>query len=187
MLSTTLLSFRLPSIRNCRESQKKLSMKAVTVALTRELGANSKLSNLLSSSVDIECLEIPCIQFELGPGAADLEKDGFLESFDIITITSPQAASVFIDSWKKAGNPTGFKIVTVGKGTSKPLIENGLIPAFEPSDSTAVTLAAELPETLGKRVLYPSSALADNKLVSGLQSRDFAVLLTSIDQLHKTS
>ena len=104
-----------------------------------------------------------------------------------IVVITVEAASVFIDSWKKAGNPTGFKIVTVGKGTSKPLIENGLIPAFEPSDSTAVTLAAELPETLGKRVLYPSSALADNKLVSGLQSRDFAVLLTSIDQLHKTS
>lgn len=150
-------------------------MQCTTVALTRELGANDKLSKLLEKTPEIKCIEIPCIQFEVGPGAAKLEEEGFMKSFDVITITSPQAAFVFAEGWKKAGKPNDFKVVTVGKGTSKALESHGIESSFEPSDSTAVTLAKELPDGWGKKVLYPSSALADNKLVAGLQDRGFKV------------
>jgi uroporphyrinogen-III synthase len=55
------------------------------------------------------------------------------------------------------------------------LINKGIIPVFEPSDSTAETLALELPSNLGNTVLYPSSAIAENTLEKGLQSRNFKV------------
>lgn len=143
---------------------------SLKVALTREDGANDKVLNLLG---DVDCFEIPCIMFDSGPDSDKLEE--FVSTVDTIAITSPYAASVFLKAWRAIGSPQTTKVVTVGKGTSKPLIEAGLIPAFEPSDSTAATLAKEVPLSLGNSVLYPASALADNKLESGLTDRGFKV------------
>ena len=61
------------------------------VALTRELGNNEKLRAILRGK-NIECVEIPCIEF--GPGK-DLHKlgDAMLQC-DVIVLSSPQAANV---------------------------------------------------------------------------------------------
>mmetsp|Transcript_9801 Transcript_9801/g.13414 ORF Transcript_9801/g.13414 Transcript_9801/m.13414 type:complete len:227 (-) Transcript_9801:37-717(-) len=130
--------------------------------------------NILSSGNNdrLQLIEIPCIAFDIGPDIDKLSTQMGLN--DLIIITSPQAAGVFIDSWSSIGKPP-VKIVSVGKGTSKPLEAVGLIPVFEPSDATGETLAEELPESLGKTILYPSSSLADNKLTDILTSRGFQV------------
>jgi uroporphyrinogen-III synthase len=154
------------------------------IALTREAGANDKLAQLLSSQgrqgpAQWECVEIPCIAF--GPGNDTAQLPASLSACDSVVLTSPQAAGVFLDAWLAAGRPD-VRLATVGKGTSKPLIAAGLQPAFEPSDSTAETLAAELPVALGPRILYPSSAIAENTLVKGLEARGFSVTrLSSYD------
>ena len=127
---------------------------------------------ILSSNSKLKLIELPCIAFGTGP---DIDKlCEYMTSRDLIIITSPQAASVFIDQWLKNKKPD-VKIVSVGKGTSKPLEAVGLFPVFEPSDATGETLAEELPTTLGNSVLYPSSSLADNKLTDILSSRGFKV------------
>ena len=141
----------------------------VKIALTRELGMNNQLKDLLS---DFQCIELPCVGFAPGPDTDSLPKE--LLKYDIIVITSPQAAEVFLNAWNIAGKPN-VKIVTVGKGTSKPLILEGLIPVFEPSQATAETLAAELSLDLGTSVLYPSSSLAENTLQDTLTLRGFTV------------
>ena len=150
------------------------------IALTREAGANDKLAALLAdigtgagAGARWECVEIPCIAF--GPGDDSAALPAALGQSDCVVLTSPQAATVFLDAWRAAGQPQGLRLATVGKGTSKPLLKAGLAPVFEPSDSTAETLAAALPAELGPRVLYPSSAIAENTLVRGLESRGFAV------------
>ena len=140
------------------------------IALTREIGGNDKLSKLLNG---YSVYEIPCIMFAAGEDSAKLPNA--ISNHDVIVITSPQAAKVFLESWIIAGKPTGLNIATVGEGSSRPLIAEGLIPFFEPSDSTAKTLAAEMPDTHGKNVLYPSSAIAENTLVEGLEERGFVV------------
>lgn len=140
-----------------------------TVALTREKGANDKLAALLPG---IQWVEIPCIAFEPGPDVNKLEN--LLTDYDLIVITSPQAASVVLDVWKSKGKPQ-VKVISVGKGTSKPLIKEGITPVFEPSDATGVCLAKELPLELGRSILYPSSSLADNSLVKGLEDKGFKV------------
>ena len=148
----------------------------VKVALTREDGANNKLAKLIgdsSSSSGCEVIELPCIMFADGEDSSKLPNA--LTASDIIVITSPQAASVFLSAWETAGRPAGLKIATVGKGTSSPLINAGITPVFEPSDSTAETLALELPSSLGNSVLYPSSAIAENTLAKGLEQRGFKV------------
>ena len=141
------------------------------IALTREAGANDKLKELLK---DYSCYELPCIMFDVTEEGVKELPSAMLGS-DIIVITSPQAATVFLDSWVKCGRPKNLKIATVGKGSSKQLVEHGIQPSFEPTDSTADALAMELPSDLGKTVLYPSSALAENTLEIGLQKRGFIV------------
>jgi len=140
------------------------------VALTRELGKNDKLKSLLPDSV--ETYELPCIMFDAGRDLNRLQAEMSLH--DIIIITSPQSASIFIEQWQAKGCPV-IQVATVGKGTSKPLLDVGINVIFEPSDSTAVVLAQELPISYGSSVLYPTSNLADNKLQDGLESRDFQV------------
>ena len=140
------------------------------IAVTREFGGNDKLVKLLDG---YSVFEIPCITFASGDDSAKLPNA--ILGHDVIVITSPQAAKVFLESWIIAGRPTGLNIATVGEGSSRPLIAEGLIPFFEPSDSTAKTLAAEMPEIRGKNVLYPSSAIAENTLVEGLEARGFMV------------
>lgn len=141
------------------------------IALTREVGGNDKLAKLLDG---YSVYEIPCIMFASGDDSAKLPQA--MSDHDVIVITSPQAAKVFLESWIIAGRPSGLNIATVGEGSSRPLITEGLIPFFEPSDSTAKTLAAEMPDIHGKKLLYPSSAIAENTLVEGLEERGFTVI-----------
>jgi uroporphyrinogen-III synthase len=89
-------------------------------------------------------------------------------------LSSPQAAKVFVNAWKLLNKPH-VKVVALGVGTSKPLIEENLYPLFEPTEATAECLAATCPTEHGLKVLYPTSQLADNTLVSGLQRRGFKV------------
>jgi len=141
------------------------------VALTRENGANDKLLALLDG---VECVELPCIAFASGEDSDKLPSA--LPEHDLVVITSPQAAGVFLAACEKANlGPGDLTIATVGKGTSKPLKEKGFEPVFEPSDSTAASLAKELPDQWGTRVLYPSSSLAEKKLETGLSERGFTV------------
>ena len=142
------------------------------VALTREEGNNDKMMKILKSNCKLDLIELPCIAFDVGPDVDKLASS--LTVNDLIVITSPQAASVLIDVWQSNGKPD-LKVVSVGKGTSKPLIAVGINPVFEPSDSTGETLATELPTSIGNSVLYPSSSLADNKLTDILSSRGFKV------------
>lgn len=152
-----------------KELRSKMSLQAVKIALTRELGANDALRKLLP---DLNCLELPCIAF--GPGQ-DIDKlNKAIPRHDLIAITSPQAAQVFLTAWNEIERPP-VRVVTVGKGTSKILIPNGIQPVFEPSEFTAETLTRELPLELGRTILYPSSSLAENTLQSGLESRGFVV------------
>lgn len=56
--------------------------------------------------------------------------------FDWITITSPEAAAVFVEAWRAAGEPP-VRIAVVGKGSGQvleALVPGGALdPAFTPS------------------------------------------------------
>jgi hypothetical protein len=142
---------------------------AKTIALTRERFANDKLKSQL---LGLPCYELPCIDFVATVNAQELYN--LLQSHDQIVITSPQSAAVFVSAWTELDKPT-VSVISVGEGTSKPLRDAGIVPVFTPSDSTALTLAKELPFSPGMRVLYPTSSIADGRLVAGLQERGFEV------------
>lgn len=116
------------------------------VALTREKGENEKLKILLEKHSQIRCLELPCIEFRTC-SAASLVKQ-LMPTTDLMIITSPQAASVIIPIWKSLGSPD-VKVISLGVGTSKPLLAAGITPIFQPSQALASVLAQELPTHFG--------------------------------------
>lgn len=162
-------SFRAYGTKNKIASSAKIEDDKVRVAVTREQGENCRLVDLLSG---LHCIEIPCITFA-NTAEADLLPTQLCKHATTI-LTSPQAASVYLQAWQTAGAPA-VQVATVGRGTSLPLLKHGVTPVFEPTQATGEALARELPLTYGPRLLYPSSALADNKIVHDLESRGFEV------------
>lgn len=147
----------------------------IKVALTRETGANEKLRRLLHN---VQCYQIPCIDFSVDFDVEILSE--MVRVNDVVVITSPHSASTFLSVWREMGCPQ-TQVASVGRGTSKPLEDAGLKPFFEPSDATALTLATELPEAFGRRILYPTSSIADGKLQRILTSRGFQVPIDVFD------
>lgn len=117
------------------------------------------------------CYELPLIESRDGPDKARLPGE-LKKEYDWIVITSPEAAKVFLEAWRAAGQPM-HRLATVGKGTKKVFDEApeskfeshpALQVEFVPSKALGTALAAELPfpteETRACNILYPASALA---------------------------
>ena len=174
------------------------SMSTLTVALTREVGKNSKLQKALESSErlkqlfattkddsespSVQALELPCIAHADGPDTDKLPATLSSKRFDYIAITSPEAAKVFASAWKEAGEPQLGVVAAVGKATKDALSSLGIDVGFVPSKATAATLVQELPlsqtaqgEGRSTTLLYPASAKAANTLQDGLEGRGFEV------------
>ncbi|KAJ7533367.1 hypothetical protein O6H91_13G045400 [Diphasiastrum complanatum] len=150
-----------------------------TVVVTRERGKNGKLMKALEAR-GIYSLELPLIEHKLG---TDFERLPLLlneNKFHWIAVTSPEAASVFLQGWKTAGHPK-VKIAVVGSGTREVFEQaeqNGSLDVcFTPSKANAKCLAEELPRgpSNGETVLYPASIKASNEIESGLTVRGFNV------------
>lgn len=75
------------------------------VVLTRESGKNKQLAAALAAN-GIETLELPLVETRAGPDQATLASALRNEQFEWITITSPEAASVFMKAWTQAGSPS---------------------------------------------------------------------------------
>jgi uroporphyrinogen-III synthase len=148
-----------------------LSMTAAgpRVYLTREAGKNGKLQTLLEHR-GVPSVELPCIEFQSLPGAAELPAMLTSGSFGWVVITSPEAASVFLEAWAACGRPA-LRVATVGAASASVLDAAGLPVEFVPSKATAKVLAAELPVDGDAPVLFPCSALARDELANGLTTR----------------
>ena len=104
------------------------------VILTREKGKNDPVKKMLEFQ-GVDCLEMPLVETAQGADVDLLPQLLQEESFDWVCITSPEAASVFVQGWRKAGKPS-VRIGVVGKGTGRILEamkEPDLVPSFTPS------------------------------------------------------
>lgn len=148
-----------------------------SVVVTREQGKNGKLINALNSC-GLSCLELPLIEHRKGPDRDLLPRLLHEENFEWIIITSPEAASVFLEGWREAGNPP-VRLAVVGSGTGQMFegCPKEIEIAFTPSKATAKVLSSEIPHVEGgsKKVLYPASAKAGSDLETGLLERGFLV------------
>lgn len=145
------------------------------VLLTRERGKNDKmLAELRKHS--IAALELPLIQHSDGPDRARLPAVIKQGGYDWVAITSPEAASVFLDAWQEAGQPR-VRMAVVGSGTGEVLQQAGLTPDYTSSKANGKTLGSELPKVPGGSnvVLFPASAKAGTDLQEGLSASGFTV------------
>jgi len=146
---------------------------AIPAMLTREDGKNGKLAKLLDAA-GVPCEELPCIAFERLDGRFELQSELQAAHIGWCVITSPESATVFLDSWRSSGSPA-VRIASVGAGTAKVLKDAGIPPVFIPSKATAKTLASELPGDGPMQVLYPASKIASSTIEEGLRARGMAV------------
>jgi len=170
----------------------KVKKATLTVALTRELGKNSKIRSAVENHPmlgmlgieDLQIVEMPCIQHARGENIDDLtellkEEGALKDKYQYVVVTSPEAAKVLGEAMKTAGleeaAAIGAKVVAVGKATEKALkTECNLSVDFVPSKANGETLALELPPVEGvdvTSVLYPASAKAADTIQEGLTSR----------------
>ena len=153
------------------------------VVLTREDGKNGDMMKRLTAR-GVECVEMPLIETTEGADRAALPealKDP--DGWTWVCITSPEAAKVFLEGWREAGQPD-VPVATVGSGTAKILAQeysSGALtaPTFTPTKANADTLVAELPLDddceATPRVLYPASSKAATTLQDGLSARGATV------------
>eukprot|EP00438_Fugacium_kawagutii_P022387 Skav217215 [mRNA] locus=scaffold143:239959:240723:- [translate_table: standard] len=150
-----------------------------SIALTRQAGENGKLRKaveeaLREKKLSAKLVEVPCIEHAIGPDFKKLET--YLTSQtseEVVLLTSPEAARVFGDAARSCGS---VRVASVGKGTSVVArSQPNLEVVFEPSKANAETMAAELPEKLGPRLLYAASLIAPGTLQKGLEQRGFQV------------
>ena len=123
-----------------------VSGEAPVVALTRELGKNKKLADLLAVA-GVQTVEVPCIAHGVGSDRAALPSalEDCGSRWAYVVVTSPEAAEVLLQGWAEAGKPGGLAVASIGASSSVALRKGGVDPVFEPSKATAKTLSAELP------------------------------------------
>mmetsp|Transcript_34300 Transcript_34300/g.100886 ORF Transcript_34300/g.100886 Transcript_34300/m.100886 type:complete len:384 (-) Transcript_34300:138-1289(-) len=167
----------------------------ITVAVTRELGKNTKLETTLTShpglqmmGLNLNVIELPSIEHAEGedlPKLVEILSDGddsggAIGAYDYVVITSPEAARVLasaIDESDMESTQTfndSVQVAAVGKATGKALEKSGIDVDFVPSQATGETLAAELPAIEGAectKIIYPASAKARNDIQEGLEAR----------------
>lgn len=150
----------------------------IRIALTREKEKNKSLHDSLCLIYpNIEIVTTPCVETAVGEDAELLPQYLRNTPPNWIIITSPEAASVFINGWRKADYPALGKLAVVGKATGDTLRAVGLDISFQPSKATGKTLVAEFPSpsTEGETVLYPASAKAADVIVDGLSKQRYSV------------
>lgn len=142
---------------------------------TREAGKNGKLVKALEQH-NIACVELPLIEHAAGPDRDRLPSLLQAGGFDWVAITSPEAATVFLEGWRAAGSPE-VRIATVGGGTAEVLEAAGVQPAFTPTKALGKVMGSELPHILGGSdvVLYPASVKASTDLQDSLGAAGFKV------------
>eukprot|EP00961_Rhodomonas_salina_P017118 230257-Rhodomonas_salina.1 len=145
------------------------------VALPDLVGKGS-LAQLLAER-DICAKEIPCIAFQKTdtPLANMLE-----EEWELVVISAPEAASLFVEAWIAAGRPR-TDVACVGKKTKKALADNGMDGALLVlSAASGKDLAATTKPTKSRRVLLPVSVRARPDLQKMLEANGFSVLRLDI-------
>jgi len=146
-----------------------------SVVLTREEGKNDKMVLELSQR-HMHCIELPLIEHSTGPDRAQVPAALLSGEFDWVTVTSPEAAAVFLEAWHEAGKPQ-VRVAVVGGGTGEIIEQGGITPAFVSSKAIGKTMGSELPPVPGGKntVLYPASCKASTDLQDSLAGGGFKV------------
>lgn len=112
---------------------------------------------------------------------------GMLQTFDWIVYTSGAGVRHFHEAVVEAGAPwppVGPRVAVVGAQTSRVAAGARLPVYFQPTKSDSATLAQELPNVHGARILLPRTTLASGELETALRRRGGIVTALSVYETH---
>jgi uroporphyrinogen-III synthase len=142
------------------------------VLVTRAADQAGELVSALRD-VGLDPIEVPAIAIELEPPRGNLDAAaGLLHTYRWVVITSVNGARAILKAAERTLTELGAPSwAAIGPATSRVLEHEGIEVAFQPSQSSGIALAVELPLVAGARVLVVRGDLADEELALALRGR----------------
>jgi uroporphyrinogen-III synthase len=147
------------------------------VAVTRASAQAADLVALLRAR-GAEPVACPTIGIEPPESYASLDAAiRALDDYDWLAFTSANAVTAFADRSDAAGVvvPRRVRLAAVGLATARALATRLRKPDFVPSTALAESLAGEIDDVAGRRVLFPRGDLASGAVARGLRARGATV------------
>jgi hydroxymethylbilane synthase len=137
--------------------------------------ADELVSALRDAALDPVSVPTIAVEFELPRGDLDAAA-GVLHTYAWVVITSANGARAILKAAERIltelGAPTW---AAIGPATRRVLDREGMEVQFQPSQSSGIAMAAELPVGAGDRVLVVRGDLADAELAIALRARGVEV------------
>ncbi|HUQ44688.1 MAG TPA: uroporphyrinogen-III synthase [Candidatus Limnocylindria bacterium] len=137
--------------------------------------AGDQVSELLSALRDtgLDPISVPAIAVELEPAGGDLDDAArHLGYYGWVVISSANGARAMLKAAERVFTPfEATRFAAIGSSTRRALEQEGIDVAFQPSRSSSVAMAAELPVIRGDRVLVVRGDLAEEDLADALRGR----------------
>ena len=142
------------------------------VLVTRAAEQADELASALRDN-GLDPVLVPTIAVEFEPPRGDLDAAaGLLHTYAWVVITSANGARAILKAAERTltelGSPSW---AAIGPATRRVLEHEGIEVALQPSLSSAIALAIELPVVNGDRVLVVRGDLADEELAVALRAR----------------
>ena len=143
------------------------------ILVTRARAQASEFAELLETN-GAEVIQFPTI--EIRPLNLDSIYVQSINEYDWVIFTSINAVEIFYEHLRAEGKDVrafgGTKICAVGPKTVDALNSIGIHPDFVPSHSRGSTIAAEIEDVCGKKILLPRAKIASAALPEGLRKRN---------------
>jgi hydroxymethylbilane synthase len=141
------------------------------VLVTRAVGQADELLSALRGA-GLEPVSVPTIAVELDPPGGSLDAAaGLLHTYAWVVITSANGARAILKAAERILTALGTPSwAAIGPVTRRVLEHEGIEVGFQPSQSSAVAMAAGLPVRPGERVLVVRGDLADAELAVALRA-----------------
>jgi hydroxymethylbilane synthase len=142
------------------------------VLVTRAADQAAELVSALRD-VGLDPIEVPAIAIGFEPPGGDLDAAaGLLRTYRWVVVTSANGARAILKAAERILTELGAPSwAAIGPATRRVLEHEGIEIQFEPSRSSGIAMAAELPVAAGDRILVVRGDLADEELALALRAR----------------
>ena len=142
------------------------------VLVTRAADQAAELASALRDA-GLDPIPVPAIAIEFEPPRGDLDAAaGLLHTYRWVVITSANGARAILKAAERTLTELGAPSwAAIGPVTRRVLEDEGIEIELQPSQSSGIAMAVELPVDAGDRVLVVRGDLADEELAVALRAR----------------
>jgi uroporphyrinogen-III synthase len=146
--------------------------RARRVLVTRAADQAAELVSALRDA-GLDPIEVPAIAIEFAPPRGDLDAAaGLLHTYRWVVITSANGARAILKAAERILTELGAPSwAAIGSATRRVLEHEGIEVEFQPTQSSGIAMAVELPVKAGDGILVVRGDLADEELAVSLRAR----------------